>query len=103
MTKSDRPHIEIAKRLCAFRKTLGLTQKEFAEKHKFPRTRYNHWERGVRRIPVESAAILEDRYGLTLDFIYLGRLRTLPHGLANTLSDGQMLNLHNKGDDTLIT
>jgi transcriptional regulator with XRE-family HTH domain len=91
MTKNDRPHKEIANRLRAFRETLGLNQKDFAQKHNFSPSQYANWETGERRIPVESAALLEDRYGLTLDFIYLGRLRTLPHSLANDLSDSPLL------------
>jgi transcriptional regulator with XRE-family HTH domain len=51
----------------------GLSQKAWAEKHNFNVTQYNNWERGVRRIPVESAEALCDSYGLTLDFIYRGR------------------------------
>ena len=51
-----------------------LGQAAWAEKHGFRSTQYNNWEKGVRRIPVEAAEILCDRYGLTLDAIYRGRM-----------------------------
>jgi transcriptional regulator with XRE-family HTH domain len=87
MDNESRPHIKIAERLRAFRELLGMGQKEFAEQHGFNKTQYTNWENGIRRIPIDQAAKLEDQYGLTLDFIYLGRVRTLPHNLVIALSD----------------
>ncbi len=87
MAKDEKIHADIGDRLRAFRETTGLQQKEFAIKNGFTPTQYTNWETGERRIPVEKAAILEETYGLTLDFIYLGRRRTLQHSLATSLSD----------------
>lgn len=78
---------EIGKRLRRFREKTGLSQAEFADLHGFNRGRYNHWETGARRIPIEQAALLEKTYGLTLDFIYLGRSHTLPISVATSLQD----------------
>ena len=50
-----------------------LNQKAWAEKHGFEKSQWNNWEKGVRRIPVENAERLCQLYGLTLDFIYMGR------------------------------
>jgi transcriptional regulator with XRE-family HTH domain len=97
---SDNPHTEIGKRLRAFRNHLGLTQKAFVDRHNLSPTQYNNWESGHRRIPVEKAAILEERYGLTLDFIYLGRLRTLQSNLADALSESPAVSQYNKDNDT---
>lgn len=64
----------IGARLRKPRDSSGLNQKAWAERHGFNLTQYNNWERGDRRIPLEHAETLCDRYGLTLDFIYRGRL-----------------------------
>lgn len=87
-------------RLRAFREMLGLKQNEFAEHHNFSPTQYTNWETGARRIPIEKAALLEDRYGLSLDFIYLGRVRTLPHNLAVQLADKPLTNSDNSDSET---
>ena len=73
---ADSPqYAEIGKRLVSIRRGFSrLSQKDWAEKHGFNQTQYNNWERGKRRIPVESAERLCDLYGLTLDAIYRGRL-----------------------------
>lgn len=74
MASKDAQYFEIATRLTAIRSGLtDLNQKEFATKHGFNVTQWNNWESGTRRIPVESAEKLCHLYGLTLDFIYMGR------------------------------
>jgi len=81
------PYPEIAARLMALRQHFSdLSQKDWAERHGFNRTQYNNWEKGVRRIPVEAAEKLCDRYGLTLDAIYRGRLDGLSENARNILS-----------------
>lgn len=75
MAKTDPEYPEIAARLIALRRGLSdLSQKGWAEKHGFNQTQYNNWEKGTRRIPVDEAEKLCQLYGLTLDFIYRGRL-----------------------------
>lgn len=65
---------EIGSRLRGVRLAFSdLDQKQWATKHGFSATQYNNWERGDRRIPVESAERLCELYGLTLDFVYRGR------------------------------
>lgn len=62
-----------------------LNQKEWAEKHGFNSTQYNNWEKGARRIPVDAAEKLCHAYGLTLDFIYMGRRDGLSDTSRNAL------------------
>lgn len=65
---------EIAERLGKIRLAFSdLNQREWALKEGFNPTQWNNWETGIRRIPVDAAERLCDRYGLTLDFIYRGR------------------------------
>lgn len=78
-TMNNRPdHSEIGERLAAVRRGFSdLSQKAWAEKNGFNSTQYNNWERGSRRISVDAAEILADRYGLDLDFIFRGRVSGL--------------------------
>lgn len=74
MGEEDQQYAAIGARLAAIREGFSdLKQKAWAERHQFNPTQWNNWERGVRRIPVECAEKLCGLYGLTLDFIYLGR------------------------------
>jgi hypothetical protein len=74
-------HIEIGRRIAALRRAYSDdSQKVWAARHGFSSTQYSNWEAGIRRIPVECAARLCDTYGLTLDFIYRGRI----DGLSDT-------------------
>lgn len=72
---ADEPYAKIGERLRAIRAGIDpdLSQKAWAEKHNFNPTQYNNWEKGTRRIPVDSAETLCNTHGLTLDFIYRGR------------------------------
>lgn len=80
------PYSDIGARLELIRKGYSdLNQGAWAEKHNFNVTQYNNWEKGVRRIPVDAAERLCDRYGLTLDFIYRGRRDGLSSTALNVL------------------
>lgn len=74
MENDSNQFADIGERLSQLRKHERASQKAWAEKHNFNATQYNNWERGSRRIPLEYAEALCDRYGLTLDFIYRGRV-----------------------------
>ena len=81
------PYLAIGRRLAALREGMSdMNQREWAEHHGFSPTRYNNWEKGVRRIMVDEAQMLCDRYGLTLDAIYRGRLEGLSEKMRKLLS-----------------
>lgn len=63
----------------------GETQKVWCEKNGIRQTAWNNWELGNRRISVEEAEKLCQRYGLTLDWIYLGRRDGLSASAAKVL------------------
>lgn len=70
--RTDYPEIGI--RLRAIREGFSdMNQSGWAEKHGFGVTQWNNWEKGARRISVDAAERLCSTYGLSLDFIYLGR------------------------------
>lgn len=65
----------VGKRLIKAREKLGMTQTEFAEQAGIKIAAYNNYEHD-RRIPsLAEAKKLVTAYGLTLDYIYLGRIR----------------------------
>lgn len=84
---NDKPEFyEIGERLARIRWAFSdQSQKEWAKKNRFNPTQYNNWERGNRRIPVEKAMDLCERYGVTLDFVYRGRSDGLPDNLRKSL------------------
>lgn len=86
MAQSEYEFAEIGSRLAAIRQAFSdNSQKAWAEKHTFNQTQYNNWEKGTRRIPVESAEKLCGLYGLTLDFIYRGRRDGLAESASKVL------------------
>lgn len=84
MIETETLNAAVAARLAHIRRSLEptLTQIEWAKKHGFGNTQVSNWETGLRRIPVECAEVLCAAYGLTLDYIYLGRR----DGLASKVS-----------------
>ena len=79
MTGKNPNFLEIGQRLRKLGEAMSdLNQKESVETHGFHQPQYNNWERGIRRISIDEAIGLCDRYGLTLDFIYRGRADGLP-------------------------
>lgn len=82
----DAEFAQIGARLEAIRKAFSdLSQKDWAQKHGFAVTRWNNWEKGFRRIPVDEAEVLADLYGLDLDFIYRGRRSGLSENASKVL------------------
>ena len=74
MSEEPAPHAVIGQRLVAIREGFSdLDQRNWALKHGFGITQWNNWEKGIRRITVDEAERLCALYGLSLDFIYLGR------------------------------
>lgn len=83
----DKRHDEIAARLGQVRRAFSdMNRREWAEAQGFNVTQYKNWENGIRRIPIEAAEMLSDRYGLSLDFIYRGRLEGCSDSAIRRLS-----------------
>ena len=82
MNTEDNPYREIGKRLALLREHYDMPQREWAARHGFSPSQYSNWEAGIRRISLASAYVLCDKYGLTLDFIYRGKM----DGLSMTAS-----------------
>ena len=59
--------IEIANRLCAYRKNSGMSQEELAEKVGVSRQAVSKWERGEASPDTDNLILLSRIYGVTLD------------------------------------
>lgn len=82
----EAPYEEIGRRLEAIRTGFtDLSQKDFAAKMGFNQSQWNNWAIGVRRITVDSAEKLCASYGLTLDWVYLGRRDGLSESASKVL------------------
>lgn len=87
VVENRKTYPDIADRLRKLRTAFSdLTRKDWAARHHFNATQYTNWENGTRRIPIDAAETLCRAYGVTLDWIYLGRWGGLPQDLARALS-----------------
>lgn len=67
----------IGQRIRLVRTITGLTQEEFAKRAGLSREQINNYERGEKRPSINAAVAICEAHGLTLDYLYLGRLHTL--------------------------
>lgn len=74
----------VAQRLLWTRTALQLKQNKFATDAGLSPTTYNQWETGVVHPPVDGAMKLCEAHELTLDWIYRGKMGSLP----STTADG---------------
>lgn len=82
---------DISNRLRAVREFYDLSSKEFAEQANVPPKSYSQWESGSFRISIDGAIKIQSRYGISLDFIYTGRLDTLPNNMAAAVSSNPLI------------
>ena len=84
--KEPPQYVEIGQRLEAIRVAFSTLNKgAWATSNGFNDTQYYNWISGDRRIPVEAAERLCDRYELNLDFIYRGKVGNLSDTVLNKL------------------
>jgi transcriptional regulator with XRE-family HTH domain len=77
----------VGQRLRVTRDVLGLSQKEFARAVGSSSSALSMWEGGSRLLDPLVAAKLAERFGLTMDWFYLGRLGGVRNDLASRLED----------------
>ncbi|MFV1484496.1 MULTISPECIES: helix-turn-helix domain-containing protein [unclassified Phaeobacter] len=64
----------IGDRLRLIREAYGLSKAEIADLLEIERSHWSRFEGGQRAIPYDKASRLVDRFGISLDFIILGRI-----------------------------
>ncbi len=90
MPRGARPtrNLVVGRRLKLARMALGWAEKQgkFAQMAGISLTAYNQWESGENYPGVDNAIKLCDRHtGLTLDWIFRGKLEGMPSQLSNTI------------------
>jgi transcriptional regulator with XRE-family HTH domain len=75
----------IGERMRALRRALGLRPSEMADLLGIERTYWSRFEGGKRPISDHVAVLLVARFGVTLDWLILGRWDKLPFDLAEKL------------------
>lgn len=69
---------ELGRRLRDYREALSMNQGEFATSAGLAVNTYNQWEQGKKRPDVAGATKICEVHGLTLDYIYRGKVDGLP-------------------------
>ena len=75
----------IGKRMKLLREAFDLQPSEIADMIGIERTYWTRFEKGHRPISDLAAYLLVDRFGITLDWLILGRWDKLPLDVANKL------------------
>jgi plasmid maintenance system antidote protein VapI len=84
LSKEMRPE-RIGHRLMLLRIALDMKPAEISDMLGIERTYWSRFEGGKRPITDQVAALLVDRFGVTLDFLILGRWDRLPLDLAQRM------------------
>lgn len=77
--------LAVGERLAALRAYKGLNKADFADGVGIDRSSYTKIERGEKPLKAEMAYKIAERHGVSMDFIYRGRLTELPPSLADSL------------------
>ena len=83
---------QVGKRLQALREFRDLNQGDFARSVGIDPTSYGRIEKGLKPLKADMAFRIAERYGVSMVFLYRGRLTELPAALADSL----MQNLTNR-------
>ena len=88
MIMNSKKYTSIGNRLKAVRLAFfpDTTISRYADLMGFNYTRYLNWESGLNRPQPDEAVIFCDKFGITLDFIYLGREFALSQSALMVLS-----------------
>jgi len=76
----------VGRRLAALREYHEMIPAHFADSVSIDRTSYGRIERGEKPLKAEMAYRIAERYGVSMDFLYRGRLTELPDNLADALT-----------------
>ena len=77
--------IAVGRRLHALRQYHEKTRAEFAASVQIDATSYGRIEKGLKPLKADMAYRIAERWGVSMDFLYRGRLNELPPRLADIL------------------
>ncbi len=75
----------VGMRIRKIRKAHGLSQSQFALRAGISASAVGNWEQGLSRPGLNAAVKIIEAFDMTLDYLYLGRMHTLRHGVATQL------------------
>lgn len=75
----------VGRRLQALRVYREKTRAEFAESVSIDPTSYGRIEKGAKPLKADMAFRIAERWGVSMDYLYRGRLTELPETLADNL------------------
>ncbi|HCO91080.1 MAG TPA: XRE family transcriptional regulator [Alphaproteobacteria bacterium] len=73
----------VAERLQRIREFHDLSQGAFADSVNIDRSSYSKIEKGTKPLKAEMAYAIAEKWGVSMDFIYRGRLTELPRTMAD--------------------
>ena len=74
---------QIARRLTQLMEALKITAAELCRQTGIATNRWSQYETGKRPITLDAALILCDKYGITLDWIFLGDESGMPQRIVS--------------------
>jgi len=77
--------LAIGSRVRAVRVHHGINQSDFAASVEIDATSLGRIEKGLKPLKADMAYRISERWGVSMDFLYRGRLTELPPDLANKL------------------
>ncbi len=86
--RKDMPRIDmrgVGSRLEALRNALGLTRKEFADSFGLDPSSYTKTVNGEKQLRSEAAFVIAERWGVSMDYLFRGRLSDLPEHLRSSI------------------
>ena len=84
---------EVGRRVLHLRRALGFeSAKSFADAIGVKPQELSAWERGERRPGIAKTVPMMERYGITLDWLYLGIVKSLPHDLLLRIEQVERMN-----------
>ncbi len=92
MELSKYPHKEIGERLIIVRDILELSNNDLAKILSVSNSRVGNWVSGHRRFPVDYAIKLLRIYGISLDYLYDGKVSALPASMASAVASSPSVN-----------
>lgn len=82
------PRIDMAgvgRRLEALRQALNLSRKDFADSFGLDPSSYTKTVDGEKQLRSEAAYIIAERWGVSMDYMFRGRLADLPEHLRESI------------------
>lgn len=92
----------VAERLKWLKEYYDLTTKELASSVGASYTQMANWENGTQRLSLKGALAINDTYGTSLDFLFIGRVEALPQKIAKAWTSRPRESNSNKSSDNPV-